>query len=664
MRLRKVDLGDIVHWDTKDWFVDSHSAKGTRLSPVLGGEPVWIHLDVIANHEDFEHFGAGDERGNVAAERIDLARLPKEARDDVVFWRDNLNEARFGVVNPSDPDAQPRDGYGEDTTIDGRFHKKAEELTVAMRPITVRALYKKDAKFRDEGILGLVNKAKFKTATGPVIPEKIRTAAAQVIAENLGASTRTAVKYLQMVKVRVAQDNPGAKIEWPSDRTLRRYLTPLLDEARLTATARERRSHSNRPKRAYRPVLATYPGQYVEIDANIADLMVLMPNGQEVRPHVTIAIDVYTRSIVGWHTHPAAPNAFDHQMLLIRAVMPRGIDEDADPSAWLANSRSLPGAAMIAMGQGLAESACRPYIAIESLTMDRGKDFLAARAAAEQLGITVIDAPPHSPVAKPHVEQFFNFMNKEFCAGFDSYVGHSTDHKGRTPGTVVPYALFVSKLERWITEVYQNRPHSGLSPLEHPGRSFSPNQMYAASFDASAGIPIPITANEYIGFLPHVERLIRADGIQIDNEIYDSEDLNGLRGTKTNHQVRNDPYDTDRVWVKHPDTGEWIECASRTVRLSTLPFGTTISAHLSAMPKTEDPTNQWGQDFLAAENKRVAQVQADAAKAKRATKKATKAAAEMANRKNDGMPRPGPVHAAPLPPVVPLRAHPDDYTVA
>ena len=666
MRLRKVNLGDIVRWDGKDWFVDSHSATGTRLSPVLGGEPVWVSLDVVANHEDFEHLGAGDERGNVAVERIELARLPEAARDDVIFWRDHLNEARFGVVNPSDPEAQPRDGYGDGTTVDGRFHKKAEELTVAGVRITARALYKKDAKFRDEGILGLVNKAKFKTASvqGPTVPGEFSTAAHKVIAENLGASTRTAVKYLQMVKVRVAEDNPDADIKLPSDRTLLRFLTPLLDEARLTSTARQRRSHSNRPKRAYRPVLATYPGQYVETDTNIADLHVVMPNGEVVRPYVTVALDVYTRSIVGHHTHPAAPNAFDHRMLLVRSVMPRGVAEDSDPSAWLTNSPSLPGAAMMAMGQSVAESAPRPYIAIESLTMDRGKDFLAARAAAEQLGITVIDAPPHSPVAKPHVEQFFNFLNKEFCAGFDSYLGHSTDHRGHVPGTPVTYQVFATALDRWITEVYQNRPHSGLAPREHAGRSFSPNQMYAASFDATAGLPIPITVNDYIGFLPHVDRLIRADGIQMGNEAYDSVGLNGLRGTKQKHKVHHDPYDTDRVWVLHPETGEWIECVTRTVRLATLPFGRTVFANLAAMPKTDDPTDEWGQDFLAAESSRVKQAKKDEAAAKRTSKKATKTAAEKANRKNDDMPRPGPVAAAPLPPAAPVRSHADDYTIA
>ena len=48
---------------------------------------MWVYLDGIANDDDFEYLGAGDERGNVATERIELARLPENVRDEVLFWR-------------------------------------------------------------------------------------------------------------------------------------------------------------------------------------------------------------------------------------------------------------------------------------------------------------------------------------------------------------------------------------------------------------------------------------------------------------------------------------------------------------------------------------------------------------------------------------------------
>ena len=49
---------------------------------------------------------------------------------------------------------------------------------------------------------------------------------------------------------------------------------------------------------------------------------------------------------------------------------------------------------MIAMGQATPDAPAMPFIAVETLTMDRGKDFPASRAAAEVLGWSVIDAPP------------------------------------------------------------------------------------------------------------------------------------------------------------------------------------------------------------------------------------------------------------------------------
>ena len=50
-----------------------------------------------------------------------------------------------------------------------------------------------------------------------------------------------------------------------------------------------------------------------------------------------------------------------------------------------------------------------------------------------------------------------------------------------------------------------------------------------------------------------------------------------------------DPYDPDRVWVAHPDTGEWIECASRTVSLTTLPFGLAIGTGLLGARRPRGP---------------------------------------------------------------------------
>ena len=86
-------------------------------------------------------------------------------------------------------------------------------------------------------------------------------------------------------------------------------------------------------------------------------------------------------------------------------------------------------------------------------------------------------------------------MNSLFLSRLDAYVGNSPDHRGRNQRVPIPFTQLVDGMWSFIVAVYQNRPHKGLVLREHPGRTFTPNQMYSATFDASAGIPIPMVAS-------------------------------------------------------------------------------------------------------------------------------------------------------------------------
>lgn len=673
MQLRRVNLGDIVTWDGRDWIVDAHGDNGTRLNPVLDGSPVWVDLATVSQQESFEHLGSDLERGGIAADRVQLAILDPAAQADVLFWRDHLNEARFGVADPNDPDAVPRAGYGTETTLHQRMQRKVDELKAAGIKTSRATLFRKDADYRKHGVAGLVDRRRFKVAAGPRVPAEVDEAAQRVIAEHLGATTRDVRYFLDKVKQRVRLDSPEAGVVWPSDRTLRRWLTLLLDAAGLTKSASYRRSVANQPKRVFQPIVATYPGQYVEIDSNVLDVETLMPDGKIIRPHVTAAVDVFTGSVVGFHIHAGAPSSTDHAVLFARIVTPRRIVNRLEPSLWLEKSKTLPVAAMVAMGQSSGDAPAMPFIAVETLTMDRGKDFLASRAAAEALGWSVIDAPPHSPTAKPHVERFFKTANSLFLSRLDAYVGRSPEHRGRNNRAPIPFTTLVDSTWSFVVTVYQNRPHKGLILRDHPGRTFTPNQMYAASFDASAGIPIPLTENDYIALMPRHERTVRADGIHLGNAVYDSPDLNGLRGAKDKRDVRQDPYDNDRIWARHPETSIWITCFARGIRMAALPFGTTTSTQLAATIQVDDPHTEWSQDFLDAETERVKKAGSGTGKVTAARKRAptksaqkagTKAAAERANRRRDTLARPTDSEPTPLPPAVPVRQHPDDYSIA
>lgn len=671
MQLRSVNLGDIVTWDGCDWIVDAHGERGTRLNPVAGGSPVWVDLATISQEEFFEHHHADTEHARAARNRVELAMLAPEVRQDVLFWLQHVNEVQSGLLDPHDPDAQPRDGYGPETTLEERVQRKLAELDAAGIKTSRPSLFRKVAKYRTEGIAGLVDRRLLRRQEPRRIAPEIEEAAQRVIADHLGATSRDVVYFIDKVKHRVRQDNPGKDVNWPSDRTIRRWLTPMLEAAGLTKTASHRRSESNRPNRAFQPILAFYPGQYVEIDSNTLDVETAMPDGKIIRPYMTAAVDVYSGSVAGFHIHAGAPSSTDHTVLFARIAAPRRAIDRMNPALWLSNSKTLPSSEMIAMGQAAGDAPAMPFISIETLTMDRGKDFLASRVAAEMLGWSVVDAPPHSPTAKPHVERLFKSMNSLFLSRLDAYVGNSPDHRGRNPRAPIPFTQLVDGMWSFIVTVYQNRPHKGLVLREHPGRTFTPNQMYSATFDASAGIPIPISQSDYISLMPRHDRTFQSDGIHLSNEIYDSPGLNEVRGRPGKHEIRQDPYDTERIWVRHPDNDEWITCFARSIRLAALPFGTSTAASLSATAQADDPHTQWAQDFLDAESHRVKATRSGTDKgtqrnssSKAAQKKATKSAAERANRKRDPLPRPAAVEPMQLPTAVPVREHPDDYTVA
>lgn len=116
---------------------------------------------------------------------------------------------------------------------------------------------------------------------------------------------------------------------------------------------------------------------------------------------------------------------------------------------------------------------------------------------------------PHNPDAVPR---------DVFLSRIDSYVGNSPEHRGRAERAAIPFASLVDQMWAFIITVYQNRPHSGFVLREHPGRTFTPNQMYAASFDATAGIPLPFSDRDYIALMPRDERTIRSDGVHLGNE--------------------------------------------------------------------------------------------------------------------------------------------------
>jgi hypothetical protein len=180
------------------------------------------------------------------------------------------------------------------------------------------------------------------------------------------------------------------------------------------------------------------------------------------------------------------------------------------------------------------------------------------------------------------IERTLGSVSTLFAQHVAGYVGSSTEHRGKNAedGAVWSMAELQALLDEWIVAVWQNRPHDGLRDPLAPGRALTPNEQYAALIGAAGYIPVPLGPEDYIELLPASWRVINSYGVKIGLRTYDSAELNPYRrqnsGIDAQHgrwEVRSDPYDISRVWVRNHHHGGWLPATWKHLRTAPVPFG-------------------------------------------------------------------------------------------
>jgi putative transposase len=233
-------------------------------------------------------------------------------------------------------------------------------------------------------------------------------------------------------------------------------------------------------------------------------------------------------------------------------------------------------------------------------------------------------------------------------AKLPGYIGNSVANRGREidHASLLTIGELRASFEEWWVRVYQRRAHSELRDRDLPSRCYTPNQMFAALFDAGAGLPVPIDQTTYIGLMPVVPRTIQNNGIRIDNLTYWHDDLPALRKLTPPTRdgkwaVRKDPYDPDRIWIQHPASGDWLECISESYRRDGYPFASALRLLRNA-PEVPGVADEWATEQLTRA--------ADERASRRTSKKtAERSRVVRARRAADAEPRPAPIaDAAPV----------------
>lgn len=327
----------------------------------------------------------------------------------------------------------------------------------------------------------------------------------------------------------------------PTRRTVQRRLDAM--DAREVMKARE---GAKAARQRFAPVTgrnrSERPLDVVQIDHTPADIILVdsferKPIG---RPWLTLAIDIATRMVTGYHVSFDAPSRLSVALCLTRAVAPKAeFLADLECNApWPAQGKPV------------------------SIHVDNGRDFRsqAFQSACAEWGINLVYRPPGSPHFGGHVERLIGTMMGAVHL-LPGTTQSSVAAKGGYDAEAMA-AMTLGEFDRWFAlEIcrYNNSIHSslGCTPV--------------AKWDALAGemsgdIPFDMEAFR-VSFLPSEQRQVRRDGIHLFDLRYWSDALAGYVGRRGGKVVvRYDPRDLSTVWVEL-DGGRCVEARYRNLEI-------------------------------------------------------------------------------------------------
>lgn len=513
-----------------------------------------------------------------------LQGVPASLVERARWWEQHILELLTGVPPDVGRDAVARPGFDpEVTTLRQREIAKVAELRAVGHEVSLSTLQRLRRSYEQQGLWGLVDgRATRQPSPAGLVDERIVEAVRRAVAEQAGQSTGTIGRLRRRVEKILAAEHGADAPPMPSRATFYRLVARVSRGKHAFGSARTRRSLAKQPDGPFGTVRAARPGEWVQIDSTPLDVRVVLDDGLPDRVELTWMIDLATGTIPAAVLRPTT-KAVDAALLLARALTPEPMRPGwADA---LRMSRSvLPHRRLTGIDARMEHAAARPVIVPETIVCDHGMVYVSQtfRAACRAMGINFQAAHKGSPWEKGAVERSFGSVGTLFAQHVAGYVGSSVERRGRNAGqdAVWPMAELQDLLDEWIVACWQNREHDGLRDPLAPGRALTPNQKYAALVEVAGYVPVPLPETDYIELLAVTWRTINSYGIKIRHRTYDCKALNpyrrqhsGITARRGLWEVRYDPYDVSRIWVRNHHDGGWITVPWTHLRTAPVPFG-------------------------------------------------------------------------------------------
>jgi putative transposase len=359
---------------------------------------------------------------------------------------------------------------------------------------------------------------------------------------------------IQQTCEKVEERCRNAGLEPPHPHTVRNRIAALTDRDKL-----ERHQGKRAAQKQFTPTVGHFPGadwplavvqiDHTELDIILVDDIHRRPVG---RPWITVAIDVFSRMIVGFYVSLDPPGALSTGLCIAHAILPK--------EKWLAR---------------FDITTPWPCWGVpKSIHADNAKEFRGnmLKRACEEHGIDLQWRPVATPHYGGHIERLIGTLVKEI-------------HK--LPGTTFSNpreraeydsdkgaAMTFSELKKWlatfIVEVYHQRVHSalGMSPVKKYEEG-----VFGTKDRPGTGLPARITDEDRLrlDFMPYIERTIQTYGVVIEEVHYYHDVLRRfINATDPNNPhlkrqfvFKRDPRDISVIYFYDPELKQYFSIPYR-----------------------------------------------------------------------------------------------------
>lgn len=341
----------------------------------------------------------------------------------------------------------------------------------------------------------------------------------------------------------------NAGIKPPHPNTIRNRISAIAGREKL-----ERRRGRRAAKEQFTPTVSHFPGadwplSVVQIDHTELDIILVddahrRPVG---RPWITLAIDVFSRMVVGFYVSFDPPGALSTGLCIAHAILPK--------EKWLAkHDISTPWPCW-----GLPRT----------IHADNAKEFRGnmIKRACEEHGIDLAWRPVATPHWGGHIERLLGTLLKEIHT-LPGATFSSPKERGEYDSDKEA-AMTLSELERWLTtyvvEVYHQRFHSTLkmSPIKKYEEG-----IFGTKDRPGTGLPSRVLEEDRLrlDFMPYVERTIQTHGVLVD-EIHYYHDvlrrfINSFSPDNARHKrqfiFKRDPRDISQIYFFDPELKQYF----------------------------------------------------------------------------------------------------------